>query len=167
MRISTWYRLVTIVSVLGATAACAAIEAGDISLRPRAGKGGVAPVGGPGARGFPRPDSGGVGRINDPHSSLIRRVCRASGWSRDWIATAYEEAAGGCPRRTGADSSAVAAILIRLDAQPIGAVLDVCADQTTPGDWIAERPESSEVSQRCPGAGRDGASAMKRIRRVR
>jgi hypothetical protein len=59
------------------------------------------------------------------------------------------------------------AILIRYTRLPIGAVLDVCADQPTPMAWTTVTDEPTDDDGSCPGAVRGGGSTTKRIRRVR
>jgi hypothetical protein len=163
MRISTCCRAAAMVSAFAVLAACSALKGSITAVQPRLGAGGVVDTG---ALRFPRPDTGTVGVTTDPRSDVVRRVCRTSGWPRGWVATAYESGSGECPLRSGADSTALAAIIVRLDAHPVGAELDVCADQAVPKDWVLVNIEGAEPSARCPGAARNGASAIRRIRRV-
>jgi hypothetical protein len=166
MRVSPSCLLVTLTATLFLNTSCSTPGRGDFTVRPRIRQsdptiGTAAPIG----RGADV-DTVSVGSTT-PHGTLVRRVCRTQGWSRDWVATAYENAAGECPLGTGSDSTAFAAIIVRVDAHPVGAVLDICADQAVPRGWEAiQFDEGAEVSRRCPGAGRDGASAIRRIRRM-
>jgi hypothetical protein len=94
-----------------------------------------------------------------------RRVCRTGAWPPGWIAVAYVDAAGECPPDPQG-GVARAAILAEHRSRPVGTVLEVCADQPTPRGWEPGRVVADEWG-RCPGAGRDGASATKQLRRVR
>lgn len=160
-------RTLAIASALAMTAACSAIERGDVTLRPRIGGSDHVPPRDPTAIPPARSDTGSVGTMVPENATQVRRVCRAQGWSRDWIATAYENASGDCPKSGESDSTALAAIIVRLDAQPRGVLLDICGDQAIPTGWVLVAIEGEPPPQRCPGAARGGASAMERIRRVR
>lgn len=167
MRIARSLHAVAALLLLALTAACSALESGDVAIQPRIGQRDGRAVTNPAIPRDPRLDSGSVGTSVPTLATTVRRVCRTTGWPRDWAATAYETATGECPLSVQGDSSAVAAIIVRLSAQPVGSLLDICADQAVPRGWQAVSIEDEVVSQRCPGAGSGGASAMRRIRRMR
>ena len=164
MSISGPRSLMFLIAAVALSASCSALDRGDIALRPHVRR--TEPGLGTDSTLRRRPDAGSIGIDAPAGETLVRRVCRAAGWPANWIATAYETAPGECPVGTGPDTTARAAILVRLDLQPHGSTLDVCADQVVPRGWELVRLDGSEVSQRCPGAGRDGASAIRRIRRI-
>ena len=121
------------------------------------------PDGGPGTPPGDLPGPGSGTRYAEE-----RRVCRTSGVPRGWIAVAYvEDAAGQCPARTGADSTATSMVLLRHTGWPRGTELDVCADQRTPGGWERVMHEDPADATRCPGAARGGEPTTRRIRRYR
>ena len=160
MRLSTPCLAAALAATLALTSSCSGvvlrphISQGDPTIRTRI----------PTERG-PESDTATVG-TGVAHGTLVRRVCRTHGWSRDWVATAYEVAPRECPLGGGSDSTAYAAVIVRIDRHPMGATLDICADQGAPRGWEFVPLDDAEGSQRCPGAGRDGASAIRRIRRV-
>lgn len=165
MRVSASCLVASVAAALALNTSCSAVQRGDIVLRPRVGQGDPTRPGAPTGRGA-ESDTTPIGATVPPQGTVVRRVCRAQGWSRDWIATAYENASGECPLAGGSDSTAYAAIIVRIDTQPLGTTLDICADQVAPRGWEYARLDDADVSHRCPGAGRDGASAIRRIRRV-
>src|SRR5688500_8479596 len=167
MRMAKYHRAIATALVVATTASCSALESGNLTVRPRVGQRAGPTVTSPAIPREPRADSGSVGSAVSAPNGSMRRVCRASGWPRDWAATAYEDASGECPPTVEKDSSAVAAIIVRLSAQPLGSVLDICADQALPRGWQFIPIDDEAVPQRCPGAGPDGASAIRRIRRMR
>ncbi len=166
MRVSTSPLAVALLLTLALTTACSAFERSGIVVRPRVDQSD------PDIRtAIPtelgaETDTATVGTLSPVRGTMVRRVCRTAGWSRDWIATAYENASGECPLAAGTDSTAYAPIIVRVDTQPVGATLDVCADQITPRGWERVPLDGTDGSLRCPGAARDGASAIRRIRRV-
>ena len=132
--------------------------------------------------------TGGPGTAIGPDSSLfargrerrpvaaggadgVRRVCRAGSWPRGWVAVAYEAAGDGCPGAAGsvgerAGSAAPVAVIVRADLSPVGARLDVCADQPVPARWVWRDDETPDNPDACPGASRRGRPAVRRIVRV-
>jgi hypothetical protein len=105
-------------------------------------------------------------RMNTRTSSDARRVCRGTSMPSGWIAVAYETATEGeCPAR-GDGTPRRVAVIVRYGDYPVGATLDVCADQPLPRRWEIVRDEHVDGGA-CPGAAKDGASAMKRILRRR
>lgn len=111
----------------------------------------------------PRGTGDDVGSAFPVANDEVRRVCRAAGWPRGWIPTAYVEAPGECPAR---DDVYNAAVIARYDRRPAASVMEVCADQVTPAGWVDQGDASVAAAERCPGAGKDGAGAAKRIRKV-
>ena len=166
MRIRGSYRAAMLAVAAAVNISCSAFEKGDIAVRPHIRQSGPDGQSGPVIGRGAEADTASIGIATPRHGTLVRRVCRAQGWSNDWIATAYENASGECPRAAESDSTSYAAILVRLDAHPTGTTLEVCADQRVPRGWELVRVEGAAASQRCPGAGRDGASAIRHIRRV-
>jgi hypothetical protein len=164
--------------LLAGTAACGIVSSWHPHVRtstsePLLRPGEPIPLGGaPGTR--PSPGTPAVaeqpGAARTPRNAADRRICRSSSPPLGWIAVAYVSAPGQCPQRAGADSTsrdATMAILIRYTRLPIGAVLDVCADQPTPMAWTTVTDEPTDDDGSCPGAVRGGGSTTKRIRRVR
>lgn len=161
MRVSRCCFVASLACTTAVVYACAPGQGAPISVRPRVGSSGDTSASDIG--GLQGPRSGpGAGR-----SAVERRVCRTSGWASDWVAVAYESVSSECPRRSEDDSSGIAATIVRLDAYPVGAELDMCADQMVPKDWAPESAENVELPPRCPGAAPRGAPTTKRIRRMR
>lgn len=168
--------------VLTGAAGCAALRPTSVGVRggsgdgprPRGGLPADAPAAGPAAPGRPpSPEPGALpgprGRpapVRATRHASERRVCRAGGAPRGWIAVAYVSAAGECPARSGADSAATVAVIVRHAEWPRGAVLEVCADQRVPRAWVVDAQHAPEDPGRCPGAARAGAATTKRLRRV-
>ena len=165
MHLSSASRTLGITAGLALAAACSAFDRGDMVVRPHVKQSGP-PSPGPGG-GIRSPANDTATTASPGRETLVRRVCRVTGWPANWVATAYESAAGECPLATGSDSTGVAAVIVRLDVQPVGATLDVCADQAVPRGWVPVTLNGAEISHRCPGAGPDGGSAVRRIRRMR
>ena len=93
----------------------------------------------------------------------VRRVCRTGSRPSGWIAVAYVSAGeGDCPARS--DSAATVAVLTYYPDLPRDAVLDVCADEPVPRNWMKD-DTGPDASDSCPGAVKSG-STTKRIRRV-
>ena len=104
--------------------------------------------------------------VDDGTGLVERRVCRSGARPTGWIAVAYQRTNGDeCPARTGNASGGIA-VLDRISHLHIGAMLDVCADQQVPTDWVDDHAVDVDAGQ-CPGAGPNGVSATRRIRRVR
>ena len=153
-------------------AGCAALGPSAVNVRVSRGDGpGEHVPPGPaidtaGATPEPRGDGRDVGAAFPGANDEVRRVCRASSRPRGWIATAYVEAPGECPVRDGPDGAYNAAVLVRHERWHRGAVLEVCADQPVPADWVNDGEGSAEATRRCPGAGKGGAGRSMRIRRT-
>lgn len=156
--------LVLIVAAVGSSS-CAVFEGARI--RPRLSSDRVANDDIIPARRTDPLDPGRVADTRTPTSggATGRRVCVASGWSREWIATAYELGATDCPRSRGG-SEGKAAIIVRHDVQPWSTVLEVCADEPLPRGWQEISRIEGDPERRCPGARSGGASAVKQIRRT-
>ena len=101
------------------------------------------------------------------HSSGIatRRVCRGAAWPSGWIAIGYEASNAECPRNSDARSLYNVATIARYETLPVGQTLEVCADQVIPMGWVNEWRDD-RVGDACPGAGKDGTSQTRVIRRV-
>jgi hypothetical protein len=159
-------RLVSLAASLFVCAACSTISGVRVHGR--------VPGDQPRLGGVPR-DTSGVG-LSTPggaalttgrtHSAAFetRRICRGGAWPSGWIAIAYESSSNECPRSTDRESYNVATIA-RYETQSIGQTLEVCADQSVPHGWTIE-PNDEVRGDACPGAGKDGASATRLIRRV-
>ena len=167
-------RMTSRLAMLGALAslsACFAFE--GVSKRPRTSvvaPGGFGRLGGAIDSVRTRPDDGlRDGRGNRPLHVEERRVCRTRGWPRGWIAVAYDIAAEGeCPARAKSESERGVAIVRRVDRMAVGVVLEVCAGQAVPRDWIREwGDEPTERAGRCAGASPDGVTDVMVIRRYR
>jgi hypothetical protein len=164
-------------ALLAGTAACGIVSSwhphvrtstSEPLLRPGAP---IPQAGAPGTTPSPgTPDVGPQpGADRTPRNADDRRICRSSTPPLGWIAVAYVSAPGQCPARVGADRTsrdATMAILTRYARFPIGAVLDVCADQPTPLNWTTVTDEPADGADSCPGAVRGGGSTTKRIRRI-
>lgn len=102
------------------------------------------------------------------HSSSLetRRVCRGGPWPSGWIAIGYAASESECFRAAGTRASYNVAIIARFETQPVGQTIEVCADQTIPFGWVTESSDDVR-GDACPGAGKDGTSATRLIRRVR
>jgi hypothetical protein len=157
--------------LLAGTAGCGIVSSWQPHVRTSSSEPSL-PRTGPSAR--PSPGAPGVrerpGTSRAPHNVDDRRICRSSSTPRGWIAVAYVSAPEQCPARPGADSTANAAsvaVLARYLGLPLGAVLDVCADQPTPNGWGMVTDEPVDDATSCPGAVRGGGSTTKRIRRNR
>jgi hypothetical protein len=168
------YLRIAAAGLLVGAVACGSVN--SVRLRGRSPSGDLAPrpgtiagdLGGPTSEPTARtPDIGTMpdlaGGSRYPGS---RQVCRASAVPRGWIAVAYVSSAGQCPARSGADSTATAAVLMRYADEALGMELDVCADQVIPRGWALAREEANDANQ-CPGAARDDKPTTKRIRRIR
>lgn len=98
-------------------------------------------------------------------AATTRRICRSGSRPAGWIAVAYEAESGDeCPRAGTTASEHPIAVYVRYAGQPVQTTLEICADQPIPFEWV---DDGAVDSGQCPGAGPDGASAMKRIRKVR
>ena len=117
---------------------------------------------------FGKPGIGPAGqRMPSGQSNGVptKRVCRVGSWPAGWIAVAYASGSSECPARVGADSGYTVAELVRFDDRAFGTVLEVCADQTTPFNWIEDR-KADRVGGTCPGAAKPGAPDTKMIVRA-
>jgi hypothetical protein len=174
-----------------ATATLLVVTACGATLGARAGSpGGTAGTGssrGPGdaltgrsvsPRGPVDPSAGGdlggqgvpvAARGNDGSHAVAdeRRVCRSGSRPSGWVAVAYVSGNGQCPARSGSDSAFSAVVLARYTVLPVHATLDVCADERVPQGWVVDGTQPGDVSESCPGAGPNGGSATRRIRRAR
>ena len=157
--------LMLVLFVAIGNSSCALFEGARV--RPRLSSDGVASGGAiPAGRTDPREP----GRVADTRAPTTggtteRRVCVASGWPREWIATSYELGASDCPKPKR-DTEARAAIIVRHDVLPHSAVLEVCADQTLPRGWQEINRIEGDTERRCPGAREGGASAVRQIQRT-
>jgi len=110
-----------------------------------------------------------LGSSGKTHASSLetRRVCRSGPFPSGWIAISYETSGSECPQSGGGDErrGGNVATVAHYATQPLGQTLEVCADQNTPTGWTDEH-DDSRTGDACPGAGKDGASATKIIRRV-
>ena len=159
----------TIAGALAITAACANFRphVGSTTTRPGifdGQPGAPGSVGDIGGRGLPsRPPAtetqGTVARTD------ARRICRMSTRPNGWIAVAYV-AGDGCAARSSADSSYSIAVLTRYGDVPVDAVLEVCADERNPADWVPDHTHATP-SDACPGAKGDAGSTTRYIRRLR
>jgi hypothetical protein len=142
---------------------------GGIGVRPHLGDSDAPSSGVPGRAGPTPPRDGSFGSPDRGHRPLAqteRRVCKATGWPRGWVATMYERAGGECPAGRGADSTGMMAVITRHELLPRESILDICADQIIPAGWLLISREPQEAGEFCPGAEKSGASSVKRIRRV-
>lgn len=155
--------------VLGA--ACSTIEP---TFRPRAGRGNatypsiadVTPNAGRDTTLLGRPRDRATRPPNDRGHLDVRRVCRSSVFPRGFIAVGYEGASSDCPRATATgDSVAAVAVVVRYTTAPVGARLDVCADQAVPSGWSLVSDEAPGDPGACPRATRHG-DTVRRIERV-
>ena len=161
-------------------AACSSLQPSGVRVRgdrggaPDVPRLGGSPDGTAPTLGGTTPGRGDLqGTAARPTTAATRRVCRGGAWPSGWIAVGYEAGAKDeCPKggpkesaQDGATEAPRVAVLARYTGQPVGATLDVCADQHVPIDWL-DVHEEADAGQ-CPGAGPNGASATRRIRRAR
>jgi hypothetical protein len=83
-----------------------------------------------------------------------------------WIAITYQQCGENCVRSTDPDNPYTVAMIQRYDTAPVGAVLNVCADQPVPRNWVRER--GLAPTEGCEGArveeGRPTAFVIRRVR---
>ena len=154
--------------VLSMSAACSSLSSVRVHGGTRSLDGSLNPATKSDTVGAGRAGAGRVHpRSGQGHSASIatRRVCRGA-WPDGWIAIAYDEGSGDeCPHGTGAGKEYNVATIAQYTTLTAGQTLEVCADQATPHGWQIEYRETTS-GEGCPGAGKDGASATRVIRRV-
>lgn len=161
--------MLTIAGVLAIAAACSNVRPHSGSRTSRPGifdgqPGAPGAAGDIGGRGLPsrRPDAGTERAVAGADA---RRVCRTSSRPDGWIAVAYVSG-DGCVARTSADSSYSVALLTRYSDVPVDLVLEVCADERIPRNWVQDETDAMP-SDACPGAKGNHASTTRYIRRLR
>ncbi len=135
-------------------------------------------TGGSGAVGLP---SGPVGTIPRPgstgsspqpgaaHAGLeTRTICRSEQRPSGWIAIDYVDGGSRCPKATASASERATSgvVIARYSNQPVGALMEVCANQQTPRGWQWASSAVQDAA-RCPGAAGDGRPTVRMMRRVR
>jgi hypothetical protein len=95
-----------------------------------------------------------------------RRICRTSSRPTGWIAVAYVAGDASCASRSSADSAHAVAVLTRYDILPVSAVLEVCADERIPKNWVPDATPAVP-SDACPGVNGNPTSTTRLIQRLR
>ncbi len=151
-----------------ATGSCATVRVGG----PGNETGGDSIVGLPGGPvgSTPRPGAG----TSAPQPGMAaagmetRQICRSDPRPSGWIAVDYVDGGARCPKSTASakERATSGAVIARYSNQPVGALMEVCANQQTPRGW---QWASSAVqdAERCPGAAGDGRPTVRMMRRVR
>jgi hypothetical protein len=97
-----------------------------------------------------------------------RQICRNTSIPHGWIAVDYVSSPSCSPLGGTGELGANSALIVQYGTLPVDTILQACADQHLPQNWMREPEEPSDVAStqcpRRPGDTRTGATIV-RIRR--
>ncbi len=119
---------------------------------------------------IPRPGTtGSAPQPGAAHAGLeTRTICRSEQRPSGWIAIDFVDGGSRCPKAAASASERATSgvVIARYSNQPVGALMEVCANQLIPRDWHWESGAAPDAA-RCPGAASDGRPTVRVMRRVR